>query len=137
MNSPLRVLLVEDNPGDIDLIRETLADETRRPTLETARDGLDALERLLDTDQPAPDLILLDLNLPRMSGRELLAELKRHERLRSIPVVILSSSDAEQEIARSYELGAACYLVKPVGLREFQEVVRSVERFWLNLVRLP
>jgi CheY-like chemotaxis protein len=141
MTGPIHVLLVEDNPGDADLIKETL--EMGKVHLQTSAvtDGTEALAYLRRQPPFAgaepPDLILLDLNLPRMSGRELLAEIKHDPVLRVIPVVILTSSDAEQDIVKSYQLGANCYVTKPVGLEAFQSIVRSVEHFWLTVVKLP
>jgi CheY-like chemotaxis protein len=141
MTGPIHVLLVEDNPGDADLIKETL--EMGKVHLQTSvvTDGTEALAYLRRQPPFAgaepPDLILLDLNLPRMSGRELLAEIKHDPALGVIPVVILTSSDAEQDIVKSYQLGANCYVTKPVGLEAFQSIVRSVEHFWLTVVKLP
>ncbi len=141
MTQPIHVLLVEDNPGDADLTRETLATSKIRIQISVAVDGVEALAFLLrqppQEAAPTPDLILLDLNLPKMGGREVLAEIKRHPSLRSIPVVVLTSSDAEQDISKSYQLGANCYVTKPVGLQAFQSIVRSVEGFWFTVVKLP
>ena len=141
MTDPIRVLLVEDNPGDAELTRDTLLAGKLHLTIDVAEDGEDALRRLgeMAARDPAglPDLILLDLNLPGLSGREVLGDLRADEALRRIPVVVLTSSDAEQDIVRSYELGANCYVTKPVGLSAFQSIVRSVEDFWLTVVRLP
>ncbi len=141
MTQPIHVLLVEDNPGDADLTRETLETSKVRIHISVVVDGTEALAFLLRqppfASAPVPDLILLDLNLPRMGGRELLAEIKRHPQLRCIPVVVLTTSDAEQDISRSYELGANCYVTKPVGLEAFQSIVRSVEGFWFTVVKLP
>lgn len=138
---PLKVLLVEDNPADADFTRETL--EASRPDLEIATvvDGAEAIAYLL-REPPfegvgAPDLILLDLNLPKVSGQQVLAEVRRHESLRRTPVVVLTSSDADRDVTKSYELGANCYLTKPVGLEAFRAIVRLVERFWLAAVELP
>jgi len=141
MSRPIRVLLVEDNPGDADLTKETLEDCRLRIEIDIAIDGAAALDRLFRRPPHAgaelPDLIFLDLNLPKMSGREVLAQIKQHSSLRTIPVVILTSSDAEQDVVRSYELGANCYVTKPVGLEAFQAIVRSVEGFWFTVVKLP
>ncbi len=141
MHQPIHVLLVEDNPGDADLTRETLETSKIRITISVVVDGTEALAYLLRrapyTAAQQPDLILLDLNLPKMGGREVLAEIKRHPGLRAIPVVVLTSSDAEQDISKSYELGANCYVTKPVGLDAFQNIVRSVEGFWFTVVKLP
>lgn len=141
MNAPIRVLLVEDNPGDADLTRETLEAGRLHLDIDVAIDGEQALAYLRQTPPfegaPVPDLILLDLNLPRIPGRDVLAAIRQDERLRRIPIVILTSSDAEQDIVKSYELGANCYITKPVGLAAFQSVVRSVEGFWFTIVKLP
>ncbi len=141
MTQPIHVLLVEDNPGDADLTAETLATSKIYIKIDVVVDGVQALARLLKQapyeNARTPDLILLDLNLPKMGGREVLAEIKRHLSLRSIPVVVLTSSDAEQDIAESYELGANCYVTKPVGLQAFQSIVRAVEGFWFSVVKLP
>ncbi len=141
MTTPIRVLLVEDNPGDADLTRETLLEGKLDVDIRVVVDGAQALDYLLHrppyADVPLPDLILLDLNLPKLGGREVLAEIKKHEELRVIPVVVLTSSDAEFDIAGSYQLGANCYVTKPVGLEAFQAIVRSVENFWFTVVRLP
>jgi CheY-like chemotaxis protein len=138
---PIRLLLVEDNPGDADLTLETL--ESGRLRLETAvvTDGEAAVAYLLRklpyANVARPDLILLDLNLPKLDGREVLAEIRRHDETRRIPVVVLTSSDAERDIVASYELGANCYVTKPVDLADFQAIVRSVEGFWFTVVKLP
>jgi CheY-like chemotaxis protein len=138
---PIRVLLVEDNPGDTDLIRDTL--ETRATALEitVTVDGADATDYLLRRGAHAsaetPNLVLLDLNLPKLDGRQVLAEMKRHERLRHIPVVVLTSSDAENDIIGSYAIGASCYVTKPVDLATFQSVVRAIDAFWFTVAKLP
>ena len=141
MRRPFRVLLVEDNPGDVELTRDTLENSKIHIDIAVAIDGPQALQ-MLRRDPPyvdveLPDLVLLDLNLPRISGREVLAAIKQHAELRSIPVVVLTSSDAELDIVKSYDLGANCYLTKPVGLEAFQSIVRSVANFWFTLVKLP
>jgi len=138
---PAEVLLVEDNPGDVRLTREALRD-TRTPVhLHVASDGVEAMAFLRhEGDQvhfPRPDLILLDLNLPRMDGRELLAEIKKDESLKSIPTIILTSSDADVDIAKSYRLQANAYLIKPVQLAAFERLVATTTDFWLTKVRLP
>ncbi|MDH0865025.1 response regulator [Mitsuaria sp. GD03876] len=141
MTQPLNVLLVEDNPGDADLVAETLETGKLRLDLSVAVDGAQALARLLR--QPphehaaTPDLILLDLNLPKVSGREVLARIKREPALKEIPVVVLTSSDAERDIVQSYQLGANCYVTKPVGLVAFQSIVQAIEGFWFTVVKLP
>jgi chemotaxis family two-component system response regulator Rcp1 len=138
---PIEILLVEDNPGDVRLTEEALTESKVRNTLHVARDGVEALEFLRGRDGNGggkkPDIILLDLNLPRMNGREVLANIKADPELRRIPVVVLTTSRAEQDIIETYDLHANCYIVKPVGLDEFITIVRSVEDFWLSIVRMP
>lgn len=138
---PVEILLVEDNPGDVRLTRETLKDARILNNLHVAEDGIQALAYLRREGPHAgavrPDLVLLDLNLPRMSGREVLAEIKGDPRLRSIPVVVLTTSKAEEDIIKSYDLHANCYISKPVEFDGFVEVVRSIEDFWFSVVRLP
>jgi two-component system, chemotaxis family, response regulator Rcp1 len=140
MRKSIHVLLVEDNPADADLTSETLM-EGRGIEVSVAKDGVEALEMLDkggDWSEPdRPTLILLDLNLPRKDGRQVLAVLKNHDQLRRIPVVILSSSESEKDITSCYELGANCYITKPVDLHSFRATVRSVEQFWLVSARLP
>jgi CheY-like chemotaxis protein len=135
------VLLVEDNPGDVRLTQEVLREGKISNRLSVAIDGVEALAFLRResafADAPRPDLILLDLNLPKKDGREVLAEIKDDESLRQIPVVVLTTSKAEEDIIRSYELYANCYITKPVDFEQFITVVRSIENFWLCLVRLP
>lgn len=139
MTRPIRVLLIEDNPGDADLTKETLESGKLHLEIEVASDGAAALEKLVgNSSQPyIPDLVLLDLNLPKLDGRSLLGEMRARTALKHVPVVILSSSDAEQDIVKSYELGANCYVTKPVGLDAFQNIVRSIEDFWFTVVKLP
>lgn len=132
---PIEVLLVEDNPGDADLTRETLEMNRLALRLRVAVDGVEALKLLREGFKP--DLILLDLNLPRKNGREVLREVKQHEDWKHIPVVVLTSSDADRDILESYELGANCYVTKPVDLRAFQEIVGKTGQFWFTIVRLP
>jgi chemotaxis family two-component system response regulator Rcp1 len=138
---PIEILLVEDNRADVRLTREALTEGKVRNNLHVAPDGIVALEMLRQkgpsAKAPRPDLILLDLNLPKMNGRELLAEIKKDESLRQIPVVVLTTSEDEEDIVRSYELHANCYVVKPVGLEQFLEVVRQIDSFWLEVVKLP
>ena len=134
---PIEILLVEDNPGDVRLTIEALRDSKVRNNLQVATDGVMALERLRQRDAPRPDLILLDLNLPKKDGREVLAEIKADPALKTIPVVILTTSRAEQDVLRSYELQANCYISKPVDLEQFITVVKSIEDFWLTIVTLP
>jgi CheY-like chemotaxis protein len=140
-SSPIEILLVEDNPGDVRLTREALRDGKVRNNLSVVDDGVKALSFLRREGEyataPRPDLILLDLNLPRKSGREVLTEIKGDPELKSIPVVILTTSGAEQDIVRAYELNANCYVTKPVDLDQFITVVKSIEDFWLTIVRLP
>lgn len=141
MSRPVRILLIEDNPGDADLIQETLEEGNLHVQVTVAMDGTQALPYLRAQapfeSAEHPDLILLDLNLPKMDGRQVLTEIKRDPNWRKIPVVILTSSDAEHDVAKSYDLGAACYVTKPVGLAAFQTAVRSIEHFWLHVVKLP
>jgi chemotaxis family two-component system response regulator Rcp1 len=138
---PVEILLVEDNPGDVRLTIEALRDSKVRNSLRVARDGVEALAYLRREGPFAsavrPDLILLDLNLPRKDGRQVLSEIKSDLNLRTIPVVILTTSRAEQDVVRSYELQANCYITKPVDLEQFMTVVKSIEDFWLAIVTLP
>jgi len=135
------ILLVEDNPGDVRLTQEALLDAKVRNSLHVVHNGVEALAFLRHTGKYAqeqyPDLILLDLNLPQMSGSEVLEQIKGDEKLRRIPVVVLTTSQAEQDILRSYNLHANAYVVKPVDLEQFIVVVKSIESFWLEIVRLP
>ena len=139
--TPIQVLLVEDNPGDVRLTQEALRDAKVRNDLHTVPDGVEALAFLRHQGRyatvPTPDVILLDLNLPKMGGQEVLQEIKQDERLQHIPVVILTTSQAEQDIVQSYRLRANAYVTKPVDLEQFLKVVRSIEHFWLEIVRLP
>mgnify|MGYP000934541527 CR=1 FL=1 len=141
MSGPIRVLLVEDNPGDADLTRETLEEDKVAVDVTVVGDGALALDYLHRrppyADAPRPDLVLLDLNLPKVGGAEVIAEAKASPELRAIPFVVLSSSDTESEVARLYALGASCYVTKPVGLAEFQKIVRSIENFWFSVVKFP
>jgi len=138
---PVEILLVEDNPGDVRLTVEALKEAKVSNNLSVVGDGQDALSYLRREgqfqDAARPDLILLDLNLPRMSGREVLALIKEDSDLKRIPVVILTTSEAEQDILRSYDLHANCYITKPVDLEKFITVVKSIEGFWLTVVKLP
>jgi chemotaxis family two-component system response regulator Rcp1 len=138
---PVEVLLVEDNPSDVVLIREALKDGRILVKLHVAMDGEEALQFLhcegKYADAPRPDLILLDLNLPKKNGREVLADVKADPELRRVPVIVMTTSKAEQDIHRVYELNANCYITKPVELDEFLHVVRSIEDFWLTVVTLP
>jgi chemotaxis family two-component system response regulator Rcp1 len=141
MHHPVHFLLVEDNPGDADLTRETLESSKVQIRLSVVCDGAEALDFLRQkgkhSEAQLPDLILLDLNLPKLSGRDVLAEIKASAELRHIPIVVLTSSDAERDIAESYRLGANCYITKPVDWRAFQSIVQGVESFWLTIVKLP
>jgi CheY-like chemotaxis protein len=134
---PIKVLLVEDDPGDALLVREALADDERVDEISVASDGVYALEQLNDSERPLPDLILLDLNLPRMDGRELLAEIKREPKFAPIPVVVLTTSDAEADVLRSYELHANAFVTKPRDLNRFLNVVREIDRFFVTIAKLP
>ncbi|HEY4100448.1 MAG TPA: response regulator [Gemmatimonadales bacterium] len=138
---PIEILLVEDNAGDVRLTRELFKECKVRNTLAAVGNGVDALRYLRQEGDFAgvtrPDLVLLDLNLPRMNGQEVLAAMKGDEALRRIPVVILTTSKAEEDIVRSYNLHANCYITKPVGLDQFMTVVQSIEQFWLAIVTLP
>ena len=135
------VLLVEDNPGDVRLTKEALRDGKMRNSLSVVGDGVEALAFLRREgqygDAARPDLILLDLNMPKKDGREVLEEIKRDPDLKRIPVVILTTSSAEQDILKSYDLHANCYIAKPVDLEQFITIVKSIEDFWLTVVKLP
>jgi two-component system, chemotaxis family, response regulator Rcp1 len=141
MVRPIEVLLVEDNPGDIRLTKEALKQAKVLNTLTVVQDGVEALTCLRRQGQYAnakrPDLILLDLNLPKKDGREVLAEIKNDEALKFIPVVILTTSQDEQDVLKSYGLHANCYITKPVELEQFISVVKAIEDFWLGIVILP
>jgi len=138
---PIEILLVEDNPGDVRLTREALNEAHVRNNLTVAKDGAEALamarrEPPYDA-APRPDLVLLDLNLPRLDGRQVLAEMKADPELRRIPVVVLTTSKAEEDVLRSYDLYANSYITKPVDFDQFIKVVQSIEEFWLTIVTLP
>ena len=139
--TPLQVLLVEDSPGDVRLTQEAFREANRRIMLHVASDVVEAMAFLRREDPhrkaPRPDLILLDLNLPRMDGREVLAHIKGDNELMTIPTVILTTSDAEADIVKSYELHANCYLSKPVQLPAFELLVKSINDFWLTTAKLP
>ena len=138
---PMDVLLVEDNPGDVRLMVEAFRDANRSIRLHVAYDGVEAIAFLrregAHADAPRPDFILLDLNLPRMDGREVLAHIKKDDSLRTIPTVILTTSEADADILKSYELNANAYLKKPVTLEAFESLVKSINDFWLTRVMLP
>ena len=138
---PVEILLVEDNPGDVRLTKEALKEGKVYNNLHWARDGVEALEFLKREGKhakaPRPDIILLDLNLPKKDGREVLAVIKGEPELKHIPVVVLTTSKAEEDVLRSYELHANCYVTKPVDLEKFIQVVQSIDRVWLTVVTLP
>jgi chemotaxis family two-component system response regulator Rcp1 len=137
----VEILLIEDNPGDVRLTREAFQEGKITNNLSVVKDGVEAIAFLHQEDKyadaPRPDVILLDLNLPRKDGREVLAEIKQDPDLKRIPVVILTTSQAEQDILKTYNLHANCYITKPVDLEQFIGVVRSIEAFWLSVVKLP
>jgi len=138
---PMEVLLVEDSPGDLRLTREAFKDAKVLINLHVASDGTEAMAFLKreggHTNAPRPDLILLDLNLPKKDGREVLGEIKESPTLKSIPVVILTTSASDADILKSYLLHANCYITKPVDLKGFLNVVKSIDNFWLSVVKLP
>ncbi len=138
---PIEILLVEDNPGDLRLTKEALADAKVRNHLNSVIDGVEALKFLRQeppyNNAQRPDLILLDLNLPRKDGREVLLEIKNDPKLKRIPVVVVTSSAEEQDIVKSYNLHANCYVTKPIDLQQFVTVVRAIEDFWMTIVKLP
>jgi two-component system, chemotaxis family, response regulator Rcp1 len=137
----VEILLVEDNPGDVRLTREAMRDAKVGNNLHVMPDGVEALKFLRReppyASAPTPDIILLDLNLPKKDGREVLAEIKADERLRFIPVVILTTSRADEDVLKSYDLHANCYVTKPVDLDDFMKVIQAIDDFWLTIVRLP
>jgi two-component system, chemotaxis family, response regulator Rcp1 len=138
---PIEILLVEDNPGDARLAIEALKESKLKNNLYVAEDGVEAMNFLYKTGKyskmPRPDLVILDLNLPKKDGREVLAEIKNDDNLKRIPVVILTISKAEEDILKTYNLHANCYVTKPLDLDQFMKVVRSIEDFWLTIVKLP
>lgn len=138
---PIEILLIEDSPADVRLTQEALREEKLYNNLQVVTDGEEALAFLRREGKyagaPRPDLILLDLNLPRKSGREVLEEIKHDEKLKSIPVVVLTISAAEKDIVSAYNLYANCYITKPIDLEQFSKVVKSIQDFWLTIVRLP
>ena len=138
---PIEVLLVEDSPGDVRLTREAFRDANPSIHLHVASDGVEAMAFLkhqgVHVHAPRPDMILLDLNLPKMDGREVLVHIKEDASLKTIPTVILTTSDAEADIAKSYQLQANCYLCKPVQLDAFEALVKSINDFWLTKAKLP
>lgn len=139
--SPIDILLVEDNPGDVRLTIEALKEGKVRNRLSVVPDGAEALAFLRQQGKhahaPRPDMILLDLNLPKKDGRSVLAEIKEDEHLKRIPVVVLTTSSSEQDILKTYDLHANCYITKPVDLEQFIAVVKGIEEFWLTVVKLP
>ncbi|WP_018500417.1 response regulator [Parafrankia discariae] len=138
---PVEVLLVEDDPGDVLMTREAFEDHKLKNNLNVVSDGVEALAYLRGeepyTNAPRPDLILLDLNLPRRDGRQVLAEVKADERLRRIPIVVLTTSEAEEDVLRSYDLHANAYITKPVDFERFVAVVRQIDDFFITVARLP
>jgi chemotaxis family two-component system response regulator Rcp1 len=140
-NGCIQVLLVEDNPGDVRLTKEALKEGKLLNQLTVVGDGVEALSFLrrqgIYADAPQPELILLDLNLPKKDGREVLAEIKADPNLRRIPVVVLTTSSSEEDILKIYDLHANCYITKPVDLEQFMGVVKSIEDFWVSVVKLP
>ena len=140
-NGPIEILLVEDNPGDERLTREALKEGKVYSTLHWVKDGVEAIDFLnrrgKHASAPRPDIILLDLNLPKKDGREVLQEIKSADELKRIPVVILTTSKAEEDVLRTYNLHANCYVTKPVDLEQFIVVVKSIDMFWLTVVTLP
>ena len=140
-NGPIEILLVEDNPGDVRLTKEALKEGKVYSNLHTVKDGVEAMEFLRRQGKyssvPRPDIILLDLNLPKKDGREVLQEIKTDETLKRIPVVVLTTSKAEEDVVRTYNLHANCYVTKPVDLEKFMVVVKTIDSFWLTVVTLP
>jgi two-component system, chemotaxis family, response regulator Rcp1 len=141
VHESIDILIIEDNPGDARLIREALSESRVYSTLYIVSDGVEALGFLRNegrySDAPKPHLIILDLNLPRKDGREVLAEIKSDEELLHIPVVIMTISQAEEDIMNTYKLHANCYISKPIDLNEFIRVIKSIEEFWFSVVKLP
>jgi two-component system, chemotaxis family, response regulator Rcp1 len=140
-SKPIEILMVEDNPGDVRLTREALKHGKVSNTMHVVEDGVAALDFLYRRGAygkaPRPDLILLDLNLPKKNGREVLQEIKQDTHLKTIPVVILTTSQAEEDVLRAYSLHANCYITKPVDFIQFTKIVRTIEEFWLTIVTLP
>lgn len=138
---PIEILMVEDNPGDVRLTQEILKEGKMCNNLSVVNDGVEALKFLRKqgeySETPRPDVILLDLNLPKKNGQEVLEEIKKDSRLKRIPVVILTTSKAEQDIFRTYDYHANCYITKPVDLDQFINVIKTIENFWLSIVTLP
>lgn len=138
---PIEILLVEDDPGDVDLTMEALDEAKIKINFNVAENGAEAIAYLRKEGQYAgatlPDLILLDLNMPKKDGREVLCEMQSDENLKFIPVIVLTTSDTDEDILKSYNLGANAYITKPVGLDQFAKVVKSLEDFWFTVVKLP
>jgi two-component system response regulator len=139
--NPIEILLVEDSPADVRLTKEALKDEKLYVNLNVVSDGVEAMAYLHKEGKYAkavrPDLILLDLNLPKKDGREVLKEIKNDEKLKVIPVVVLTISKAEEDVAKSYDLHANCFITKPIDLNQFSKVVKTIQDFWLTIVKLP
>jgi chemotaxis family two-component system response regulator Rcp1 len=140
-SNPINLLLVDDDPGDVDLTLEVMSLSKLKLNINVVEDGVKAISYLqkegIYREATSPDLILLDLNMPRKNGREVLDFIKNDDTLKTIPVVILTTSDNEEDIERTYELGASCYITKPVGLKEFQKVVKAFDEFWFTVVKFP
>ncbi len=138
---PIEILLIEDNPGDVKLTQLALSEIRVHNNLNVVTNGVDAIDYIYQNgqykDAPRPDIILLDLNLPKKDGREVLKELKSDDNFKRIPIVVLTSSKAEEDILRSYDLHANCYITKPLDLLQFFEIIKSIENFWLTIVKLP
>jgi len=141
IEKPVEILLVEDNPGDVRLTQEAFKEGKIKNNLYVVGDGIGAMEFLRNegeySDAPCPDLVLLDLNMPRKGGREVLEEMKADEDLKRIPVVILTTSEAEQDILRSYDMQANCFITKPVDVMQFFRIIHYIEDFWFTIVKLP
>ena len=139
--NPIEILLVEDNPGDVRLIEEVFKEGKIQNQLNVVCDGVEALDFLYQqgefSNASQPDIILLDLNLPQKDGREVLKEIKTNENLKHIPVIVLTTSEAEQDIFKAYDYHANCYLTKPVNFEDFITILKSIENFWLSIVKLP
>jgi len=140
-HKPIEILLIEDNPGDVRLAKEALEESKLRNNLSVVMDGVEALKYLQHegkySDTSTPDIILLDLNLPKKNGAEVLQEIKSDSKLKHIPVVILTSSKADEDVLKAYDLHANCFITKPVDMIQFIKVVKSIEEFWFTIVKLP
>jgi CheY-like chemotaxis protein len=136
-HEPIEILLVEDNPGDVGLVMEGFKESTIPHRISVVDDGVAALTYLHSEHNPCPDFVMLDLNLPRKDGREVLSEMKANPRLRHLPVIIFSSSEAEQDLLHAYQLQASCFVTKAVDLEEFLRAVKAIADFWLGSVKLP